>query len=54
MLALVRFLFVFFLGWMGAIWIYDVQFPVGSLQDSINNKVENIVQLIKKSGVKNV
>ena len=42
MFALVRFLFVFFLGWMGATWIYDVQFPVESLQDSIHNKVKNI------------
>lgn len=42
MLALVRFLFVFFLGWMGAIWIYDVQLPVESLQDLIHNRVEQI------------
>ena len=42
MLALVRFLFVFFLGWMGAIWVYDVQHPVESLQDLIHNKVESI------------
>ena len=42
MLALVRFLFVFFLGWMCAVWIYNVQLPVESLQDLINNKVENI------------
>ena len=42
MLALIRFLFIFFLGWMGAIWIYDVQLPVESLQDSIHKKVDNI------------
>ena len=33
---------MFFLGWMGAIWIYDVQHPVESLQDSLHNKVANI------------
>ena len=42
MFALVRFLFVFFLGWMGAIWVYDVQLPVESLKDSIHNKVKYI------------
>ena len=42
MFGLLRFLFVFFLGWMGAVWIYDVQLPVESLQDSIRFKVENI------------
>ena len=42
MLALIRFLFVFFLGWMGAVWAYDVRLPVESLQDSINSKVEDI------------
>ena len=42
MFALVRFLFVFSLGWMGAVWIYDVPLPVESLQDSIHKKVENI------------
>ena len=42
MLALVRFLFVFSLGWMSAVWVYDVQLPVESLQDLMHNKVENI------------
>ena len=42
MLALIRFLFVFSLGWMGAVWIYDVQLPVKSLQDLIHNRVEHI------------
>jgi hypothetical protein len=27
---------------MCAVWIYNVQLPVESLQDLINNKVENI------------
>ena len=42
MLALVRFLFVFSLGWIGAVWIYDVQLPVESLQDLVHNRVEQI------------
>lgn len=42
MFALIRFVFVFYLGWMSAVWIYDVQLPVESLQDSISNKVAQI------------
>ena len=42
MLALVRFLFVFFLGWMGAVWAYDIQLPIESLQDSMHNKVKHL------------
>ena len=41
MLALVRFLFVFFLGWMGAVWAYDIQLPIESLQDSMHKKVKH-------------
>ena len=42
MFALIRLIFVFYLGWMSAVWIYDVQLPVESLQDSIRNKVAQI------------
>ena len=42
MLGIVKFLFVFFLGWVSAVWVYDVQLPVEVLQDSIRKKVENI------------
>ena len=42
MVALLRFLFVFFLGWMGAVWVYDVKLPVESVQDLIHNKVKDI------------
>jgi len=42
MFALIRFIFVFYLGWMSAVWIYDVQLPVESLQDSIRNQVSQI------------
>ena len=42
MFGLFRFLFIFFLGWMGAVLIYDVRLPVESLQDKISNKVKNI------------
>ena len=42
MFALVRFFFVFYLGWMSAVWIYNVQLPVESLQDSIRNRVAQI------------
>ena len=41
MVALVRFLFIFFLGWICAVWIYDVPFPVKTLPEIIRNKVEN-------------
>ena len=42
MITLIRFLFVFSLGWMGAVWIYDVQLPVESLQNLVHNRVEQI------------
>ena len=42
MFGLLRFLFVFFLGWMGAVLVYDVQLSVESLQDKISNKIKNI------------
>ena len=41
MFALVRFLFVFSLGWMSAVWIYDVQLPVESLESLVHKKIEN-------------
>ena len=40
--ALIKFLFVFFLGWMSAVWIYSVKLPLESLQDSMHHKVESI------------
>ena len=40
--ALIKFLFVFFLGWMAAVWIYSVELPLESLQDSMHHKVESI------------
>ena len=40
MVALVRFLFIFFLGWICAVWIYDVPFSVKRLPEIIRNKVE--------------
>ena len=42
MFALLRFLFVFSLGWIGAVWVYDVKLPVESVQDLIHNKVKDI------------
>ena len=42
MLAIIRFLFVFSLGWIGAVWVYDVKLPVESVQDLIHNKVKDI------------
>ena len=42
MFALIRFLFVFSLGWISAVWVYDVKLPVKSLQDLIHTKVEYI------------
>ena len=42
MLTIIRFVFIFSLGWMGAVWAYDVKLPVASLKDFVHNKVENI------------
>ena len=41
MIALVRFLFTFFFGWICAVWIYDVSFPVKRLPELIHNKAED-------------
>ena len=41
MVALIQFLFTFFLGWIFAVWIYDVPFPVKRFPEIIHNKVEN-------------
>ena len=40
MFVTIRFLFVFSLGWICAVWIYNVQFPVKSLQDLVHYRVE--------------
>ena len=41
MVALVRFLFTFFLGWIFCVWIYDVPSPMKRLPEIIHTKVEN-------------
>ena len=41
MVALVRFLFIFFLGWICAVWTYDVPFPIKTLPEIVHNKIEN-------------
>ena len=40
MVALLRFVFVFLLGWICTVWIYDVPFPVKSLPELARNKIE--------------
>ena len=41
MVVLLRFLFIFFFGWICAVWIYDVPFPLKTLPEIIHNKLEN-------------
>ena len=41
MVALMRFLFIFFFGWICAVWIYAVPSPVKKLPEIIQNKVED-------------
>ena len=39
MISLARFLFVFFLGWSMAVWIYGIPFSVKTLSDLVYQKV---------------
>ena len=41
MFTLLRFLFIFFLGWISAVWIYDVHSPMQTLSNLYSTNFES-------------